>query len=339
MHRLANFWLPLALVTLMVSPCAIGTFTKPQLRKLISMILYEDQQFNDVLSEMVKLNDIDQTLSPFLNEKVPDIKNVNPLVSLFALTSTHPYYSGDDLNLSVTILSTSIMCLTHKRVALHLALIIRLIEQIDGQAHFQIRSRVFTHAVPLYMDMLLSVHGNADNLLAVYNIIFDMMSSLDSGETVEYDDKVNTLKQELEKLNAVIESSCVVNKMKDYCDSFKLSKLENCASFITDNQLISDGVDVNTTVESLKENENAIMNLFDEMDLLRNVDRGVWKVMLKIPDLPADDPSQFKRTELPTYRDEVEDIIYRKKLSMSDVVKIEHTPVTDPEVDVVVLEG
>jgi hypothetical protein len=318
MRHLPVIWMPLALVTLIASRGIIGLPTKSQLRQLISMILYEDQLFNDVLSEKVKLDDVDQKMSLFIKEKVPDIKNVDPLVTLHTLTSTHPYYSGDDLNLSVTIVGTSIMCLTHKRVALHLALLIGLIDKMDGRVHFKMRSSVFTHAIPFYMDMLSAVYKKFDDLLTVYETVFAMISS-DSYET-----NLTTLKNELDKLNAVISSSCVVDKMKEYCSSFKLKKLENCENIITEEQRISDSLDVNIYVESLKENENAIMNLFDEMDLIRHMDICIWKTFLNIPDLPLDDPTQFKRTEKPKYRDEVEEIIERRKSSTKYDMKIEN---------------
>ncbi|XP_026813114.1 uncharacterized protein LOC113553787 [Rhopalosiphum maidis] len=320
MRHLPVIWMPLALVTLIASRGIIGLPTKSQLRQLISMILYEDQLFDDVLSENVKLDDVDQKLSPFIKEKVPDIKNVDPLVTLYALTSTHPYYSGDDLNLSVTIVGTSIMCLTYKRVALHLALLIGLIDNMDGRVHFKMRSSVFAHAIPFYMDMLSSVYKKFDDLLTVYETVFAMISS----DSIDHETNLVTLKNELGKLNAVIASSCVVNKMKEYCSSLKLSKLEKCENIITEDQQISDSVDVNTYVESLKENENAIMNLFDEMDLIRHMDRYIWKTFLNIPDLPLDDPTQFNRTEKPTYRDEVEEIIERRKSSIKYDIKIEN---------------
>jgi len=284
------------------------------------MILYEDQLFDDVLSENVKLDDVDQKLSLFIKEKVPDIKNVDPLVTLYALTSTDPYYSGDDLNLSVTIVGTSIMCLTHKRVAFHLALLIGLIDKMDGQVHFKMRSTVFTHAIPFYMDMLSSVYKKIDSLMDVYETVFAMISS----DSLSYETSIVTLKTELDKLNAVIESSCVVNKMKEYCSSFNLSTLENCENIITEDQQISDSVDVDIYVETLKENENDIMNLFDEMDLIRHMDRNIWKTFLNIPDLPLDDPTQFKRTEKTTYRDEVEEIIERRIFSTKYDVKIKN---------------
>lgn len=315
MHRLPVFWLPLALVMLFISRYAIGVSTKLQLGQLISIIIYEDTLFKDVLSEVVKLNSEDLKSIPFIETKVTDMDKVHPLKTLFALSSNYSHYSGDDLNLSVIIFGTSVTCLTHKRLALHLALMIRLIEQDAGKENAHMRTLIFGHIIPLYMDMLSSVHRNGDDLYSMYKVVYDIKSLLGEGEISDYQPSINNLKEELKKLNTVIESSCAVNKMQEYCENLKLSKLENCSTLITDEHLMSNQVDVKTSLESLMENENALLNLFKEMDLLRHMDENVWKKLLKIPQLPTDDTNEFKRTEPPPYRAEVEDIIYMRTLS------------------------
>lgn len=315
MRRLPLFWLPLALVTLFVSRCAIGVSTKLQLGKLISIIIYEDTLFKDVLSEVVKLNSEDLESIPFIKAKVKDMDKVHPLKTLYALSSNYSHYSGDDLNLSVIIFGTSITCMTYKRLALHLALIIRLIEQDAGKEHAHIRTLIFGQIVPLYMDMLSSVHRNGDDLYSMYKVVYDIKSLLEESAVSDYQPSINNLKEELKKLNTVIQSSCAVNKMQEYCKNLKLDKLENCSKLITDDQLMSNEVDIKTSLESLIENENALLNLFKEMDLFRHMDENVWKTLLKIPQLPTKDTDEFKRTELPPYRDEVEDIIFMRNIS------------------------
>jgi len=78
---------------------------------------------------------------------------------------------------------------------------------------------------------------------------------------------------------------------------------------------MSDELDKKTSLESLIENENALLNLYKEMDLFRNVDENVWEKLLNIPQLPTENTNEFKITELPPYRDEVEDIIYMRDIS------------------------
>jgi len=192
---------------------------------------------------------------------------------------------------------------------------IRLIEQDGGKEYAHMRTLVFGHIIPLYMDMLLSVHRNGDDLYSMYKVVYNMKSLLEEGAISDYQPSIDNLKEELKKLNTVIESSCAVNKMQEYCENLKLSELKNCSEFITEQHLISDQVDVKTSLESLKENENALLNLFKEMDLFRHMDENVWKKLLKIPQLPTDDTDKFKRTEPLPYRAEVEDIIYMRSLS------------------------
>jgi len=304
MHRLPIFWLPLVLAVLTANRCATGSWTREQLRQLISTILYNDELFSDVLLERVKLDDVED-VSPYIKETVRDTSDVHPLLTLHSLTTNNPHYSGYDLDLSLAIVGKSLTCLTHKRVALHLALIIRLIEEADGQAHFKVRSKVFAHALTNYMDMLSTIDSDFDKLLDVYHKVVDMSSSEEAANDEEHSD---ALKGHLDALNAVIGSSCVVSEMKDYIGSLNLDNLKQHADVIAENNRIHTTVDVTTSVKALKENENAIMDLFDEMDSVRTMDRGVSNVLLNIPDLP-DDPNEFKRTPLPRYRDEVEDIL------------------------------
>ena len=67
------------------------------------------------------------------------------------------------------------------------------------------------------------------------------------------------------------------------------------------------------------ENENDILNLFDEMDLLRSMHMDAWKVWLKTPDLPpVTETEEFIRTPLPKRRDEIEDIIAARELAIKE---------------------
>lgn len=267
--------------------------------------------YDDVLSERVKLGE-DDNVPLSVSKTVYDPNNVDPLVSLLALHTPHPYRSGENLNLSLTIVGKSLMCLTYKRVALHLALIIGLIENIEHQGQYKIRSRMFTYVIPSYMDMFSSINRNYDDLLKVYDTVHAIFSSPDTVGDAENDENVKKLTKELTSLNEVINKSCVVNKMKEYCSSLKLKKLKKCEEKITEENKIVLNLEAGTIIEILIENENAILNYFDEMDSLRNMVMSSWKVLLNTPDLPSvSDEKEFVRTPLPVhfYRAEVENII------------------------------
>jgi len=108
--------------------------------------------------------------------------------------------------------------------------------------------------------------------------------------------------------------------MKEYCSSFQLENLDNCAEKITEENVVSD-LDANTYVAALMENENDILNLFDEMDLLRSMQMDAWKVWLKTPDLPpSTETDEFIRTPLPKHRDEVEEIIANRELAIKEEI-------------------
>ncbi|XP_060880172.1 uncharacterized protein LOC132952059 [Metopolophium dirhodum] len=317
MRCLPVIWLPLALAVLITSRCAIGAPTRSQLRQMIAMILYEDVLYNDVLSEKVIL-DLSDNLPPGFKETVKNLENVDPLESLFALSTPHEYYSGDNLNLSATILGKSLTCLMHKRVAFHLSLTIGMIQNKENRVKFQMRARVFTNAIPYYIDMSAAIYKKYDELLDVYDMLHGMFSSLEIVEDAEYEANIEQIKKKMVFLTGVIKSSCVVNEMKQYCSSLQLENLENCADKITEEDIVSE-LDVNTYVATLMENENDIFNLFDEMDVLRSMHMDAWKVWLKTPDLPpVTETEEFIRTPLPKYRDEVEEIIATRELAIKE---------------------
>lgn len=284
---------------------------------MIDMILFEDKVYDDVLSEKVILDQSDN-LPPWVEETLEDLRNVDPLKSLFALSTPHQYYSGDNQNLSATIIGKSLTCLTHKRVAFHLSLIVGLIQNKDNRVKFQTRSRVFTYTIPFYIDMLASVYKKYDELLDVYDTLHDMFSSPNIEEDAECEANIEKLKKELAFLTDVIKSSCVVNEMKEYCGSLQLKQLDSCGDKITEENIVAD-LDVNTYVATLMENENNILNLFDEMDLLRSMHMDAWKVWLKTPDLqPVTETGEFIRTPLPKYRSEVEEIIENRERAVKE---------------------
>ncbi|KAL5234239.1 hypothetical protein ACI65C_001649 [Semiaphis heraclei] len=314
MCHLPVLWLPLALTVLITNRCAIGLSTRSQLQQLIDIILFEDKLYDDVLSEKLKLENDDSIPFPLrASEKLMiDLNDVDPMAWLLALNRPHPHRSGENLNLSLTIVGKSLTCLTYKRVAIHLALIIGLIENnIEHQGQYKMRSRMFAYVIPSYMDMLSSINRNFENLLNVYDTVHAIFSSPDAEGGANNDENVKKLTELLTSLNEVIESSCAVSDMKEYCSSLKLKKLKKCEEKITDENKISLNMKADTIIKTLKENENAILNYFDEMSSLRNMDMSTWRVLMNTPDLPSgSDEKEFVRKPLPLhpYRYEVEAI-------------------------------
>jgi len=100
---------------------------------------------------------------------------------------------------------------------------------------------------------------------------------------------------------------------------------------------MSNKVTVEIALASLMEIENTSLNLSKEMELLRHMDENVRNVFLDIPQLPTDDTNEFKRTEPPSYRAKVEEIINDRMLSKKydynpkngDNVKTSEPPSTD----------
>lgn len=316
MRRLPVLWLSLALAVLITNRCVIAPTTRSQLQQIIVLILFEDKLYDDLLSERVILDAKTDCLPPRVAEAVENLNNVDPLVSLRALIPPDQYYSGDNLDLSLTIVKKSLKCLMYKRVAFHLALIIGLIQNPEGGSHVEMRLRVFTHAIPLYINMLSSITTDFEDLLNVYRTVHSIFSSPTMPENA-----VENLKKQLTSLNDIIKLSCVANEMKLYCTSFNLKKLKNCVDHITDENTVKD-LDVNISVDTLMENENAILNFYEEMDLLRGMDMGAWKVFLLVPDLP----STFIRTPLPKFRDEMEKIIYTREIAVEEEEKLAKKP-------------
>lgn len=308
MRRFPIIFLQLALGVFITSRYAIGIPTRSQVRQLITMILYEDELYNDVLSEKVILDKSD-SLPPWIDEIVKDLNNVDPLQALLALSSPHEHYSGYNLNLSETILGKSLLCLMYKRVAFHLSLIIGLLQKRDNWVRFKTRATIFTYVIPFYIDMLYVIYKKYDHLLNLYNKLNGMVSTLDTAGNTVNENYIRTLKTELEILINVIKSSCVVSEMKQYCSSFQLKDLKDCDTKINDENIVSN-LDVEMSIKTLMENENAILNLYDEMDLFRSMQMDTWKVWLNIPDFPEPTETEvFIRTPLPKYRNEVQIII------------------------------
>jgi len=284
---------------------------------MIAMILYEDELYKDLLSERVILQKYDDP-PPYMEDALKDLNHVSPMKSLVTLRASHQHYSYDNVNLSRIIIEMSLTCLMHKRVAVHLALIIGLIQNNDGRAKFKMRAQVFTYAIPFYIDMLASIDGNYDKLLSLYYLVHGMWSSPTVEEDAECEGNINKLKVELNSLIDDIKSSCVVQEMKQYCSSLDLDNLKSCEDKITDENIISN-LDVNNYIEILMENENAILNMYDEMDLFRTLDMSAWNALLKTPHLtPVVNAGEFIRKPLLKYRDEVEYIITTMKSDIGD---------------------
>jgi len=226
----------------------------------------------------------------WINSILNELNNVDPLKALLALSSPHEHYSGHNLNLSAIILGKSLSCLMHKRVAFHLFLIINIIEKKYEWNKLKARVFIFVYVIPFYIDMLYNIYKKYDHLLKVYDLLYDMATKLLSAEDdSNYDSYIQKLKNELKNLNEVIKSSCVVNKIEQYYRSFQLINLQNYEIRFENTEIVTD-LDYKTIMLALMENEDAILNFFDEIDILRSKSMDEWTLLLNIiPNLPTEE--------------------------------------------------
>lgn len=279
--------------------------TQSQLHNIIAEILYEDEQWWDVLSERVRLNE--NAVPPLARQDVlADRLYVDPLVALHKLMKTPEHVSGADLRLSAMILDTAVMCLAFKRVAVHIALTVRMIALESEQRNFVVRAMVFANVVPAYMDVLSTTSGKRyAQLLQVFDAVAPV-----ARQTVEHVEKQNytdRLSAALKSLTDTIGASCEQVDMREYFSSLKLPTAERLRldDAIVDVNRVADTVDLGTVVQLLRENETAIMSLYDEMYLLKYMSMDTWKSVLNYPDLPDDTADFEMTTPPPSYRDKM----------------------------------
>lgn len=300
-----NVWLVTAAAAAMVCVCAgfqTTAMTNDRLHSVITKILAQDTVYAAVLTERIALAETDVPAS--LRDRFRDLDDVHPLYALFALNRYRDdHYSSKELDLSSLILSTAMTCRTFKRVAVHVALIVRLIAlENDGKAGYTTRAGVLAHVLPYNMDLLSTAEKPFAELIRLYDRVADIASRKDEDDVAAKDAHRTALADELRSLNATIQSSCKVGKMKDYFGELRL--LRDIARFpnpITDDDTVADDVPLPEITAMLKANENAILDFYDEMALFRNMSAPTWQNLLKSPDLPADE-TVFKRTSgLPAF--------------------------------------
>lgn len=288
---------------------ARGFPTMIQQRDMIRGILFEDQRFANLLSERVRLNKTDVPAS--VRDKLASFDDIDPLHALMKLVNPDDYYSGDELVLSTMVVSTALTCLTFKRIAVHVALTIRMIALETERKQYVVRTSVFTKVLPYHMDMLSTMDGlptatsaSAANrkytkLLKVYDRIFKIASQ--ESERIAKEEYQQSLNEELKTLNDIIGMSCRNSKMKEYYKNLELTAAD-LNDMITDEQTIADGVPLGTIMELLKENEKGIFDMYQDMAQFRNMSMVSWESILNATGLEETD-EDFKNGVRPKFRD------------------------------------
>lgn len=281
-------FLPYAIAVAVLATIGSRCSAKPtpaQLHNIITEILYEDEQWRDVLSERVRLNG--DTVPPLARQDVLIAGHyVDTLVALHELMKSPEHVSGADLRLSAMILDTAVMCQAFKRVAVHVALTVRMVELEAEQREFVMRAMIFANVVPTYMNVLSTSGERYAQLSEVFDAV--MPVARQTAEHVEKQKYVDRLSMALRSLTNTIGASCEQADMSDYFRTLRLPTVERLPTSIFDGNRVADSVDLVTVVQLLRENETAIMAVYDEMYLLKHMDMSTWKSVLNYPEMPDD---------------------------------------------------
>lgn len=332
-----DVWLT-ATVAVAVACGCWGRPTGPQLRDIIRQILYEDMLFQDLLSEKIKADAVELPPSirdAVLRSQTANTGDLDPLVALHRLRPGRAkHYSGQALTASTRIVATALGCLTTKRVAVHVALTSRMFVLQTSQDAIRTRLRVFANLIPRDVDMLMAVSDvkHVDVLLVLAEKIRGMLSHTD-GEFAKQEN-LDGLNEALTTISRTIESSCVHHDMADYFAGLGIAMpedMERYPEIVVPGQKISDAVALDTIVAWIKENENAVMNLYDLLYLLRTMSLSTWKSLLNYEDMPTAD-EDFDRRQLPSYRDEIRKILSSRFQATAEVVAKRNDIVTQHEV-------
>lgn len=297
--RLLTVWPTIAILTY-----CLALPTMLQFRDVIENMLAEDDVYAKVLSERIILKK--SQIPMYLRPLIMKTHEIIPLNALFELNRmfTKTHYSCKRLNLSAMILGTAVTCLAYKRIAFHLALTIRMIALLTDHKQLVVRSKVFAYALPFNADILMITEKNHECLWNLYEKVAHV-ASLD-GRQVVTEEYIKDLNGQLITLVEFIESSCTIGSMEKYYESLELKSvnLNDIPDLIVDGRTLSDSLTLPQITILMKENENAMLDFPEKMNIIRNMNMATWKILLKIPDLPTD-PDEFKRVTPPRYSETI----------------------------------
>ncbi|VVC39270.1 Hypothetical protein CINCED_3A000967 [Cinara cedri] len=311
-HNFVNAMILSAVIVIIAACCCSCKPTGSQLRAIIQNILFEDRKWEAVLSERVRLNRNDPTIQSLdIDYWEIDLEDIDPLKVLQQLMRPTEHFFGSELTLSAYIVDTAIMCLTFKHVSVHVALIGRMLALEPEKRKNVFRANVFANLLPREVDVLSSIEKRYLELLKVYDKIAPIVEQeLEKFDGEQY---ARNLKDEMDNINAIIGNSCKNSDMKIYFRQLKFPSMNtnNLVDVIGENNTITENVDLNTIVSLLKDNENAIFKMYEDMYELRNLGMHIWKGILNYPDLPTDG-EELKWNTRPSYHEMMSNILRRK---------------------------
>lgn len=302
MHFLPN----VLLTVVVIAAYSSGYPTKKQFQDIVKKILFEDEMFQDLLSERIKLNA--SNLTPSIKETLENINDLHPLAALQKLSNRTEYYSGQALAASIKIVSTAVKCLSFKRMAVHVALTRKMLVLQTDQNVNRKRLQVFTNLIPPNMDMLITVKDDGyKKLLDLFDKINQILSEKD--EDIAKQENLDDLDKELTEINRTIESSCTQNDMAVYFKQLNIATQSDSEKYpeIISDKRISDAVTLETIVEWVIENEKGVMDFYDLLYFLRTMELKTWKSFLIHANVPKG-KNYLKRNPY-SYRDKIQNIL------------------------------
>lgn len=326
-----RFFLGVWLITAVVNDFCTGYPTMPQLHSLIKHILLRDTQWSDVLSQSVKLTETDIPL--LLQDEIKHDTYLEPLVELHKLTKLE-YYSGEQLAVSVKILSSALTCILFKRMTVQLLLLVHLIEKNEKLKTIEDIASELQILVPHTINVLATVDGRFKELMKVFNTATKIARSLPStktsvGASPEGSDSVaieneeekrdeykKLLTEDLEWIKGVVTATCRKNAIREYFLDFDLEsyKATGVDEPIADNDRLHADINNETVVLLLGENGSAMMSFYEKLAPFRNMDMRLWKSVLKYPD------TLDSLVQAPTPTDYRKDLIRMKGVPFKKVI-------------------
>lgn len=308
--------LSLSIVVAVIANCSrlatARTSTNLQVRKIVLQLLSEDKVYTDLLSENVKLVEANVPLS--VRHVLPaDLSGVDPLVTLHRLTRLSvgkgDSYSGDALTLSKTIIGTAVKCMSLKRVVVHLLLALKMMELETDQKQHVDRLLVLAHAIPTQLDMLSTFGAEwYEDLLRLYDAV-GVVPSEQTERTVQ-DGYKDRLAEQLQTLNAAVQSSCLESNASEYYADVGLTAADTreYPVVIEDGLKVADNLPLPVIIELLKENENALMDQRVVVPQFKSMGLNTWRTVLDAPPLTTN-AKVFKRKVRSGYYEEVTAIL------------------------------
>lgn len=295
MHASPNVvWLTTVIVAAVTIGRVSGMPTQKEYIKIIEKLLSEDKDYENVLSERIRLNSARQ-IPELFRSTVNEHDNVDPKWVLNKLPNTAENHSGGAVELSALIIGNALTCVMYKRYAFQLALVRHLVATETDEKEHLARYKVLAYVLPLGVDLLIITQSSHLILLDLYWMIAEVVFQWND-EHFTKDDYKTRVNDGLKMVDGVIRSTCVTSSVRQYHKDFKLTSvsLNEHSDFITDDYEISDKLEPSTIMELIMENEKAIMDEHQRLSIFWNLDMDALMSVLGLPKLQTDS-EEFKR--------------------------------------------